>query len=171
MKRDEAGAGDGGRTEVPGAVARAIGQTRPFRSTSQEAMLGILLSAERLRQRMAALLEPWGITLQQYNVLRILRGVHPDPLPTLEVAARMVEKTPGVTRLIDRLEEKSWVSRERCRTDRRQVHCRITPAGLALLAETEADVNRLDDAMEATFSEKELRGLIGMLDRVIEPAD
>lgn len=79
------------------------------------------------------MLEPHDVTLQQYNVLRILRGGGTDGVPTLEVAARMIEQTPGITRLLDRLEAKGLVKRERCPKDRRQHLCWITPAGATLL--------------------------------------
>src|SRR5947199_10599404 len=70
---------------------------------------------------------------QQYNVLRILRGVGPRGLPTLTIAERMIERTPGITRMIDRLEAKGLVARETRPDDRRYVHCRITEEGLKLL--------------------------------------
>ena len=87
-----------------------------------------------VRRVIASVVEPHGITQQQYNVLRILRGAGEKGLPTLEIADRMIEETPGITRLIDRLELKRLVTRERSATDRRQVFCRITPDGLTLLA-------------------------------------
>src|SRR5215216_1776403 len=85
------------------------------------------------------------ITGQQYNVLRILRGVHPDPLPVLEIAERMIEETPGITGLLDRLESKGLVRRQRCTADRRQVHCYVTAGGLALLTA----LDPLFDAVDA----------------------
>ncbi len=115
-----------------------IKQARPFRSPAEEAAVGLILTTDLLRRRIARQLEPYGITQQQYNVLRILRGAHPDPLPTLEIAERMIEEAPGITRLIDRLEAKRLVLRKRCETDRRQVHCSITLSGLDLLATLDA---------------------------------
>ncbi|MFP5247340.1 MAG: MarR family winged helix-turn-helix transcriptional regulator, partial [Thermoanaerobaculia bacterium] len=109
-------------------------QTRPFVTRTQEAALALLRTADLVRRSIGAVVEPEGITMQQYNVLRILRGAGEKGLPTLEIAERMVEQTPGITRLIDRLETKQLVGRERCPTDRRQVFCRITKEGLALLA-------------------------------------
>src|SRR6185295_1524706 len=109
------------------ALQREIRQTRPFRSRSQEAMLALLRTADQVHRSFARVVEPHGITLQQYNVLRILRGAGDAGLPTLEIGARMIERSPGVTRLIDRLEAKGWVRRERCPHDRRQVLCWITP--------------------------------------------
>jgi DNA-binding MarR family transcriptional regulator len=92
-------------------------QNKPFPSAAHEGGLGLMRTADVLRRRGAAVVEPRGITLQQYNVLRILRGAGEEGLPTLEVAARMVEQTPGITRLLDRLEVKGLVRRQRCSTN------------------------------------------------------
>jgi DNA-binding MarR family transcriptional regulator len=114
---------------------------------TKAAVLAILRAADLLRRRGAALLEPYGITVQQFNVLRILRGARPEGLCTLTIAQRMVEQTPGITRLIDRLEAKRLVKRERSDKDRRQVWCRITPEGLRLLARLDQPVADLDRAV------------------------
>jgi DNA-binding MarR family transcriptional regulator len=114
-------------------------------------VIEILRSADRLRRRGEALLAPHDVTLQQFNVLRILRGARPAGLCTLAIAERMIEQTPGITRLIDRLEKKGLVRRVRSEEDRRQVWCRITPAGERLLA-------RLDDPVEQ-FDRAAVRGL------------
>src|SRR5688500_20314491 len=83
-----------------------------FRSREQQATLGLLRTADALKRHYAHVIEPHGITLQQYNVLRILRGAGPDGLPTLTVGERMIEQTPGVTRLVDRLASKKLVDRK-----------------------------------------------------------
>jgi len=114
-------------------------------------VISVLRTADRMRRRGEALLAPHDITLQQFNVLRILRGARPDGLCTLAIAQRMIEQTPGITRLIDRLEKKELVRRVRSEEDRRQVWCRITPAGVRLLA-------RLDDPVEA-FDRAAVRAL------------
>ena len=146
---------------------QAIRQTKPFRSLGQEAVVALLLAAEAVRNRFAALLAARDdITLQQYNVLRILRGAGPDGLPTLEIVERMIEQTPGITRLIDRLEQKKLVERYRLERDRRQVWCRLKPAGSALLAELDQPVDRLDADVMSGVSDKELASLIGLLTRV-----
>ncbi|HWZ86101.1 MAG TPA: MarR family transcriptional regulator, partial [Thermoanaerobaculia bacterium] len=84
------------------ALAREIRQTKPFQSRRHEAALGLLKTVDELRQRTSSVLEPFGVTDQQYNVLRILRGAGGAGLPTLDIAGRMVERAPGITRLIDR---------------------------------------------------------------------
>ena len=67
----------------------------------RDSKVALLRAADGVRRRMAGVLADAGLTLQQYNVLRILRGARPDPLPTLEIADRMIERTPGITRLLD----------------------------------------------------------------------
>jgi DNA-binding MarR family transcriptional regulator len=133
------------------ALQREIRQRRPFHSPAHEAVVGLLRTADLVRRHAAALVEPHGITVQQFNVLRILRGGGEEGVPTLEVAARMIEQTPGVTRLLDRLEAKELVKRQRCPKDRRQHLCWITAKGLALL-------QKIDELAPAA-SENSMKGL------------
>src|SRR5207248_7233887 len=115
-----------------------------FRSREQEATLGLLRTADAMKRSLAQVIEPHGITPQQYNVLRILRGAGPDGLPTLTIGERMIEQTPGVTRLVDRLERKGLVARTPCPKDRRRVFCKIITKGLELLQALDEPVNRRD---------------------------
>ncbi len=145
-------------------IQQEIKQTRPFQSKAEEAAIALMRTADLVRRAVAGIVEPCGITPQQYNVLRILRGAGENGLPTLEIAERMIEQTPGITRLIDRLERKRLVSRERCPTDRRQVFCRITKGGLELLATLDGPVS---DAGEwaPTLSAHEHAQLMRLLDK------
>jgi DNA-binding MarR family transcriptional regulator len=150
----------------PGRLQREIKQTRPFTTRAQEATIAILRTADIVRSRLASVIEPSGITMQQYNVLRILRGAGPDPLATLEIGERLIERTPGITRLLDRLEEKGLVRRERSSVDRRLVHCWITNEGSELLAGLDDEVDRMDDRIVEPLSGAEVEALIEMLERV-----
>jgi DNA-binding MarR family transcriptional regulator len=150
---------------VESALAREIRQNKPFQSRRQEAALGLLKTADALRQRSSRVLEPFGVTDQQYNVLRILRGAGAAGLPTLEIADRMIEHAPGITRLIDRLEKKKLVTRKRCATDRRQVFCFLAPAGARLLARMDAPVAGMD-ALLSMLGDDDLNVLIRLLDAV-----
>ncbi|MDQ3755213.1 MAG: MarR family transcriptional regulator [Acidobacteriota bacterium] len=123
-------------------------------------------TADRVRTVGAAIFEPYGITGQQYNVLRILRGAEPEGLPMLTIADRMIERAPGITRMIDRLEAKKLVARERRAGDRRCVHCRITKQGLALLARLDKPVGEADRAAFAALNQRELAQLVALLERV-----
>lgn len=151
---------------LPSQLQREIKQTRPFRSTAQEATLAILRTADVLRRRVGEVVEAEGLTPQQYNVLRILRGSHPDPLSVSDVGERLIERTPGVTRLIDRLAEKELVRRARCADDRRMVHCWITEQGLAILARLDEPMDEADEALAGPLDEREVRHLVALLDRV-----
>jgi DNA-binding MarR family transcriptional regulator len=137
-----------------------------FRSREQQAVLGLLRTADAIKRSLAHVIEPHGITPQQYNVLRILRGAAPEGLPTLTIGERMVEQTPGVTRLIDRLERKDLVARIPCPKDRRRVFCQITPKGLGLLEELDEPVNRWDAQTVSILPPSEVDSLIKLLDRV-----
>jgi DNA-binding MarR family transcriptional regulator len=147
-------------------LQREIRQRRPFRSVAQEGVVSVIRTADVLRRRMAALVEPRGITVQQFNVLRILRGGGPDGLPTLEVGARMIEETPGITRLLDRLESKGLVRRQRCPKDRRQHLCWITQEGLDLLAALDEPVVKHSQEMLSGLTREEQSGLVRLLERV-----
>lgn len=155
----------------PRRLRDELRQTRAFRSEAQEATIAILRTAEVVRRHLTAVIEPHGITLQQFNVLRILRGTHPAPLPTLEIANRLIERTPGVTRLLDRLEEKGLVRRDRWREDRRLVHCSITPAGLALLEALDESADRADEAPMRELDAGEVSTLVRLLERVRAQVD
>ena len=148
------------------SVLQEIKQRRPFPSAGQEAAVTLMRTADVVRRLVGATVEAHGITVQQYNVLRILRGAEAEGLPTLEIAGRMVEQTPGITRLVDRLESKKLVERERGATDRRCVFCRITAEGRDLLARLDAPVRDATDAAFHAVNKRELAQLVESLDRV-----
>jgi DNA-binding MarR family transcriptional regulator len=154
---------------MAGALQRELRQTRPFPSAAEEATVGLLRTADRVRRRLTLAVAPLGITIQQYNVLRILRGAGGYGLPTLEIGARMIEEAPGVTRLIGRLEKKALAERRRCPSDARQVLCRITPAGLRLLKEADRPLGRAIAAAFANLGGPETRRLIHSLDALRSP--
>ena len=133
-------------------------------------VISVLRTADRMRRRGEALLAPHDVTLQQFNVLRILRGARPDGLCTLAIAQRMIEQTPGITRLIDRLEKKGLVRRVRSEEDRRQVWCRITPAGERLLARLDDPVEEFDRAAVRALTPAEQEQLTALLGQLhVEP--
>lgn len=143
-----------------------IKQTRPFGTASEEAFVAILRTADLLRRRFATVVEASGITIQQYNVLRILRGARDSGLPTLEIGVRMIEQTPGITRLLDRLEEKALVRRERCPADRRQVLCWITESGLHLLQRLDGPMKTAEEEISARLTEREVTQLLRSLEKL-----
>ncbi len=148
------------------ALREELKQTRPFHSTAHEALLSVLRTAAVIQRITAQVVEPSGITVQQYNVLRILRGAGDAGLPTLAIRDRMIEEAAGITRLLDKLESAGYVVRERCTPDRRQVLCHITPIGLDLLAGLDAPVDAMTEAAFATLDEAEKASLVELLGAV-----
>lgn len=147
------------------SIEHDLKQTRPFATRSEEAAVSLMRTADLVRRVVSLVVEPHGITVQQYNVLRILRGAGERGLPTLDIADRMIEQAPGITRLVDRLERKSLVLRERCATDRRQIFCRITSQGLDLLTSLDEAIRDADASALAALPPDELKQLIEILDR------
>ena len=147
-------------------LQREIRQRRPFSSPAHESVVALLRTTDLVRRHATALLDGYAVTLQQFNVLRILRGAGDAGLPTLEVAERMIEQTPGVTRLLDRLEAKGLVRRQRCPKDRRQHLCWITPEGLALLARLDGPVERANRESLKGLGNGDQRELVRLLDLV-----
>ena len=152
----------------PSAIARELHQTKGFVDREDEAAVALLRTVDVLRADLERALAPQSVTPQQYNVLRILRGSHPEPLPTLEIAERMIERAPGITRLLDRLEAARLVSRKRCGEDRRIVHCAITREGLATLAALDEPVREVGHQRVGRLSKSELAKLLQLLDRIRE---
>ena len=126
----------------------------------------ILRTASHLRRSYAEVFEEWGITFQQYNVVRILRGAGPEGLPTLEIARRMIDETPGITRLLDRLEAKKLIRRERPSNNRRQVICNATQKGLDLLQNLDAPLRARVRASAQDLSDTEVENLLDYLARI-----
>jgi DNA-binding MarR family transcriptional regulator len=153
-------------TRLQSRLQREIRQTKPFNSVYHEALLSVLKTADLLRRTVARQLEPHGITPQQYNVLRILRGAGERGLPTLEIGERLIEATPGTTRLIDRLAAKRLTERVRDAADRRQVYCRLTPAGRDLLASLDGSMTAAEDALRAALPHRGAETLVEALERV-----
>jgi DNA-binding MarR family transcriptional regulator len=149
-----------------GSIRDEIKQSRPFASAADEAVVTLLRTADRVRAALAQVVEAHGITLQQYNVLRILRGAGEEGLPTLDIAARMIEHNPGITRLLDRLEARKLVRRVRCPEDRRQVLCHATAAARRLLARLEVPVAEAGRRTLAPLDPARAADLIRLLDTV-----
>src|SRR5438552_11127603 len=115
---------------------------RPFESPEQEAALNVLRTSDQLQIRLARLLREHDLTPSQYNVLRILRG-EGKPLPILEIASRTITVVPGITGLIDRLEQAALVARVRCEKDRRVIYVALTDDGTKALAALDEPLDQL----------------------------
>lgn len=140
-------------------------QRKPFAGPQHEAQLSIIRTGSMLVDAAEQILRPYGITGTQYNVLRILRG-SPDGLCRNEIRDRMLTRMPDVTRLLDRMVEAGFVSRDRIDNDRRMVRTRITPQGYRLLDELEPKVRIEQERPFSRLGVDELRVLIDLLARI-----
>jgi DNA-binding MarR family transcriptional regulator len=147
-------------------VQREIRQGRPFRSPAQEATIALLRTASVVARAIGRVLEPSGLSLAQYNALRIVRGAGKAGIPTLAVRERMIEEGTTITRILDKLEAAGLIRRERGEPDRRLVLCYATDKGLRLLTELDPVVNAADEAAMAGVSADRVDTLISLLDDV-----
>ncbi len=143
--------------------------TRRFDSLEQEAYLSLWRTYDRLRAFEDELFTQWDLTPQQYNVLRLLKAQHPEPLPTLSLVGKLVSRAPDVTRMLDKLEQRKLISRSRRKTDRRSVFIGITAEGLALIAELDKPLRECHEKQLGHLTGQELKSLVQLLHRVREP--
>ena len=148
------------------AVQSEIRQTKPFRSIAQEATIALLRTASIVNRALARVVEPYGLSLAQYNALRIIRGAASGGIPTLSIRERMIEEGTTITRLLDKLEDAGLIQRERSVPDRRQVLCGVTDAGRKLLDTLDPLVNAADEEAVVSLSQSELERFIDLLDAV-----
>jgi DNA-binding MarR family transcriptional regulator len=146
-----------------------IGQRAPFRSLEQEAYLNIVRTESQMTDSMELLLKPRGISLVQYNVMRILRGAEPDGLCRNELRDRMLNRMPDVTRLLDRMEEAGLVVRSREEEDRRQVRTELTPRARKLVDELDALVAAEHQRRLGHLTDEQLTALIELLTLARQP--
>ena len=145
------------------ALRDELRQTRPFKSLEQEAYLNLLRTTAVLTDAFELVLKPVGITPQQFNVLRILRGAEPEGLCRNELRDRMLSRMPDMTRLLDRMEEAGLVIRERGDRDRRLVRTHITPRGLEILAALDDKVAAEHARSLGHLTEEQLRTMVALL--------
>lgn len=146
-------------------LQHAIKKKRPFELPKQEAVLSILRTGDQLQIRFARFFREYGLTPSQYNILRILRG-EGKPLAILEIASRTITVVPGITGLIDRLEQAGFVSRLRCETDRRVIYVTLTDAANRTLASIDEPLEALHKKLLGHVSRSELKDLIRLLEKV-----
>lgn len=140
------------------ALKKRVKQAR-FNSPAQEALINLLIAASHIREQLDSACSEFGITHGQYNVLRILRGANPNGYARNEIAERMVEKAPDVTRLVDRLEGQGLVKRDRSDEDRRQSITRITQKGLDLLVQVDEQIKQVHEDFRSRLSVKDCEQL------------
>ncbi|MBK7946473.1 MAG: MarR family transcriptional regulator [Flavobacteriales bacterium] len=135
-----------------------------FTSEQQKALLNVLFTANWLRSHQVSRFKPYGISAQQYNILRILRGAK-DRMRAQSVKERMIDRAPNATRLTDKLIDKGLVARERCDEDRRVIYVRITPKGLSLLDRIDSDNKDAYTALFERLTVSDAKAINAALDR------
>ena len=149
-----------------------VPRTHKRDSVSLEAKLfvALLRAADRLSQDADLLVKAYGLTGTQYNVLRILRGAGPDGLPCKGIGDRMISRDPDMTRLLDRMEKRSLITRERQTKDRRVIKARITPAGLEILKKLDAPIDELHRKQFRHLTASKIKALAEALEEAFPTA-
>lgn len=147
-------------------VRERIRQPR-FESAAQEAVVSLLVAAGHVEQQIGEVIEPHGLTHEQYNVLRILRGAGDQALPRSDIAARLMNRAPDVTRLLDRLERRGLIERVRGIDDRRQSLSRLTAAGRTLLSTLDPEMTAVIRSLTAPLGDRGRRELARLLDALV----
>lgn len=139
-------------------------QQSHFRNVHQKAAINLIFTVGWMRERMREVFESEDITAQQFNILRILRGSYPNPLSTLQIRERMLEKMSDTSRIVDRLISKALVKKIVCKQDRRLVDVVITDKGKKLLERLDVREKEIDNLL-GNLTEKEATTLSTLLDK------
>jgi len=150
-------------------LQQELKKKQAFESPEVEAVLNVLRTSDQYQNRLGKLFRKYGLTSSQYNVLRILRG-EGQPLPSLEIASRMIQVVPAITGLIDRLEKRELVTRERCTADRRVVYVALTEKADTLLKEIDEPGRELHQRLIGHLTRSELKTLSRLLVKARKPA-
>jgi DNA-binding MarR family transcriptional regulator len=153
-------------TTTPSRQART---GRHFDSLEQEVFLNLWRTYDRLRALEEALFERYDLTPQQYNALRLLAGEHPGKVRTLDLAGRLVSRAPDITRLLDKLEQRGLIERDRPARNRREVHVGITAAGTALLKTLREPLRDCHSRQLGHLPQKDLLALVALLNAARMP--
>jgi len=148
------------------SVQSEIRQSRPFRSKKQEATIALLRTASVVSRALSRVLEPWSLSLAQYNALRIIRGAGADGIATLAIRERMIEEGTTITRILDKLDDSGYISRERALPDRRQVMCQVTAEGRRLLDKIDPIVDAADEEAVESLGARDVAQFVDMLDTI-----
>lgn len=144
-----------------------IRQGKPFGRPEPELAIVLLRTGDVLHHSISRSLAPHGLSHEQYNALRILRGAAEDGHPTLEISRRLLSRSPNITRLVDKLIGKGLARRDRDADDRRQAVVRITPAGLKVTAEADRAIDSVLAKLRG-LTAAEMKTAVGLLDRIRE---
>ena len=139
-----------------------------FKSPYSKAIINIIYTNNWLQSLQVEIFKPFDLTLQQYNVLRILRGQYPEPITVIAIIERMLDKMSNASRLVDKLLAKSLVIRKLCPNDRRAVDVVITEKGLNILAEIDKLQEKWEDQLHG-LTQNEALELSDLLDKMRQP--
>jgi len=148
-----------------------IKQTAPFEDEAQEAMLNLFVAAAHMRRRVEQVCQKYDLQFSHHNVLRILRGAHPEGHPRCEIIERMLDPSPDVTRLIDKLVERGLVRRSKTEEDRRMTIHTITEEGLDLLERMDPEIRDVQRWFDARVSDRDLRQLSRICEGIYAESD
>lgn len=146
------------------ALKQEIAQERPFDSVEEEAVLNLMRTSDCLHRVFQRRMRRWGITSTQYNVLRILRGAHPQGLTCSAIGDRMITAVPDITRLLARMKALKLIRQQRDKRDRRVVWTQISAAGLDLLSKTDDEVLRMPQELLGHLKRDEIAEFIRLLE-------
>jgi len=146
-------------------LKKRLKQSR-FESSEQEAILNILVASNHLKSKIDAVCLKYGITMSQFNVLRILNGKYPEGYPRCDIISRMIDPAPDVTRLIDRLIKQELVERFTSDEDRRLSLARITKKGIAVLKKIKPEIDSLNYLISDKLNKSERDQLSTLLEKV-----
>ena len=149
-----------------GKILEELQQTKPFLHIEEEAFLNVQRTADVLMQQLASVLKVHGLSATQYNVLRILRGAGTSGMTCKDVGGRMITPDPDITRLLDRLEKRNLLTRNRARGDRRFVTIQITQEGLDTLSQLDAPIRKMQLEMFKHLDEEQVRQMVDLLETV-----
>lgn len=141
-----------------------IVQDPPFASPEEEALLNLMRTADVMHRAFHLKTRSWGVTSTQYNVLRILRGAHPNGLTCSAIGSRMITAEPDITRLLARLKNLKLIHQSRDRRDRRVLWTHIAPAGLNLLRQMDPVIERIPIELLGHLSRTDITQLISLLE-------
>ncbi|RSK46817.1 MarR family winged helix-turn-helix transcriptional regulator [Hymenobacter rigui] len=136
-----------------------------FKDNHQKALINLVFTTGWVQQQQSALFKGYGLTLPQFNILRILRGQHPKPATVNLLIERMLDKTSNASRIVDKLEVKKLVTRTVCPSNRRAVDIRITETGLELLHQLDAELENRRNGLQH-LTDEEAAQLSNLLDKI-----
>ena len=153
---------------MAGKILKELQQSKPFRHVEEEVFLNLQRTADALMQEITDILKPFGLSPTQYNVMRILRGAGDAGITCKEIGARMITRDPDITRLLDRLERRHLVTRNRAKEDRRFVSIHITNEGLSLLKELDDPIAQRQLDLMGHMDKQQLYRMVELLETIRE---